>query len=228
MYLTQSLHRSLQQIPTARPRSTATGSARWPSPLIGSPDWPRPVSCGCAARRSRRHPRPELRPLPGVLLRGAVDGSRGQPGEHPVECRRDRLLAGRFRHPGPVRRRRIRTDDSHTARTVSGSACRDLLRRRRTARRRAGLRDADRRARPRRGHPHRRRRVTRRVLHRRHHRSPQRRDALAQQPAHLVDGQPRLRSLHHAARPITAHRAAVSSRRHRGMGRGMLWSAPRT
>ena len=88
MYLTQSLHRSLQQNPDRpatiyrnRVRTVAESVDRIARLAAALSD------LGVQRRRPGGHPLPELRPLSGVLLRGAVDGSRGQPGEHPVECR---------------------------------------------------------------------------------------------------------------------------------------------
>ena len=60
----------------------------------------------------------ELRPLPGVLLRHLVGRRRGEPGEHPLECRRGGLLAGRLRHPHPAGGRAVQGDGRRAAHPV--------------------------------------------------------------------------------------------------------------
>ena len=129
MYLTQSLHRSLQQNPDRpatiyrdRVRTVAQSVDRIARLAAALSDLSVQAGdrVGILALNSDRY----LEYFYAVPWMGAA--------VNPVNIRwsadRDRLLAGRFRHPCPFRRRRIRADDSHTARTVSESACSDLLR----------------------------------------------------------------------------------------------------
>ena len=109
MYLTQGLHRAVQQTPDLTAtifgdrvrtwrRVAPTASPASPAALQG---------CGVGAGDRVGDPVAELRPLPRVPARGAVGRRRRRPGQHPLERGRDRLLARRLRHPDPDRRRRL-------------------------------------------------------------------------------------------------------------------------
>ena len=164
-------------------------------------------------RRPRRDPVAQQRPLPRVPVRGAVGRRRPQPDQHAVERAGGGLLPERLRLPRPAGRRRHGTARACAPRAVPAAADRDPRRRRPHARRDARLRGP-----PGRGHAHprrapRRRQPGRPLLHGRHHRLLQGRDAQPPQPGDVGDGLHRHRRVRVGRRHLPARGADVPRRR---------------
>ena len=227
MYITQGLHRSLLQTPDRSPRSAATGSAPSGSSATASPASPAPSGARRGQRRPRRDPVAQQRPLPRVPVRGAVGRRRPQPDQHPVEpaevayCLNDSDS-------------RVLLVDDALAPLVPALreqcpqlADRDPRRRRPDARRHARLRGArgGGHAHPRR--PPRRRQPGRPLLHGRHHRLLQGRDAQPHEPGDLGHGLHGHRRVRVGRRHLPARGADVPRRRPgRRLRRRARWASP--
>ncbi len=218
MYVTQGFHRALQQHPdriatrfgdrTRTFRQLIDRVARLAAALqaLGMKTGDRVGDAGA-----------ELRSLPRVPDRGDLGRRRAQPVQHALVSGGDSLLARRLRDRHPPGRRYLprarpraegEGEDRPRDRPLSGR------RRQRRAAGHARLRDLARAPPADRGRPPQLRRSGRHLLHGRHHRRAQGRDAQSHQPGHLGDVAPRRRHRHSRWR-LSSRRADVPPRRRR-------------
>jgi hypothetical protein len=162
-------------------------------PRAGRPGRPagrRSARIGRWRRGAGRHPGAQQRPLRRAAAGGAMGRRRAQPAQRPLEPARAGLRVARVADQHPAGRRRSRRAGARPGRRPPGPQGPYPPRRGAASRRDARLRGADRRHPPGGGRAAGRRRAGGDLLHRRHDRVSQRRDAQPRQPAHLDPSAP--------------------------------------